>query len=199
MLDTYCNLIMRLADNGMNQVLVNSPVVEQYIRDNYPSFPLISSTTKRITDTEELISELGKDYRLVVLDYDLNNRESFLDKLKPYANRLEILVNEICYPNCQKRLEHYEQQSKMQLEYDVRSTFPCPNTLTKRAFKECMARPAFLSTEKIGAYIDRGFVNFKIGGRGKDSYLYFLVREEHREFIRRKMDSILQKVHGSKS
>ena len=205
MLDTYCNLIMRLADNGMNQVLVNSPVVEQYIRDNYPSFPLISSTTKRITDTEELISELGKDYRLVVLDYDLNNRESFLNKLKPYANRLEILVNEICYPNCQKRLEHYEQQSKMQLEYDVRSTFPCPNTLTKRAFKECMARPAFLSTEKIGAYIDRGFVNFKIGGRGmpedfvKDSYLYFLVREEHREFIRKKMDNILQKVHGSKS
>ena len=78
MLDTYCNLIMRLADNGMNQVLVNSPVVEQYIRDNYPSFPLISSTTKRITDTKELISELGKDYRLVVLDYDLNNRESCL-------------------------------------------------------------------------------------------------------------------------
>ena len=29
--DTYCNLIMRLADNGMNQALVNAPVLEEYL------------------------------------------------------------------------------------------------------------------------------------------------------------------------
>ncbi|MDE7324819.1 MAG: hypothetical protein K2N63_00830 [Lachnospiraceae bacterium] len=202
--DTYCNLIMRLADNGTNQVLVNSPVLEEYIRSKYPSFPLISSTTKRITDPSALCAELRKDYKLVVLDYDFNHKESILDKIKPFANRLEILVNEICYPGCQKRTEHYDQQSKMQLEYDVRSTFPCPNTLTQRTFAECRERPAFLSNEKIGAYIDRGFVNFKIGGRGmpvdfvKDSYLYFLVREEHREFIRKKIDRILQCVQNGK-
>lgn len=37
--DTYCNLIMRLADNGMNQVLVNAQVLEDYIRREWPGFP----------------------------------------------------------------------------------------------------------------------------------------------------------------
>ena len=60
-----------------------------------------------------------------------------------------------------------------------------------------MDRPAFISNEQIGSYIERGFCNFKIAGRGmpqdyvKESYLYFLVKEEHREFIRGKIDALL--------
>lgn len=202
--DTYCNLIMHLADNGFNQVLVNSQILEDYIRHEYPSFPLISSTTKQITDRNKLRAELFKDYYLVVLDYDLNHDQILLDELKPFADRLEILVNEVCYPNCQKRSEHYAHQSRMQLEYNVHTSFPCPNNSTPRAFSECMNRPAFISNERIGNYIDRGYVNFKIAGRGmpvdyvKNSYLYFLVRDEHREFIRKKIDTILQQVQQAK-
>lgn len=33
--DTYCNLIMKMADNGLNQVLVNTQVLEEYIRREY--------------------------------------------------------------------------------------------------------------------------------------------------------------------
>ena len=110
--DTYCNLIMRLADNGLNQVLVNSPALEKYLRENYPSFKMISSTTKRITDRDRLIEEFGKDYFLVVLDYDLNHDEEVLRQIVDSGNagRCEILVNEVCYPGCPKRKEHYEQQ-----------------------------------------------------------------------------------------
>ncbi len=92
----------------------------------------------------------------------------------------------------------------MQLEYNVHTSFPCPNNSTPRAFSECMNRPAFISNERIGNYIDRGYVNFKIAGRGmpvdyvKNSYLYFLVRDEHREFIRKKIDTILQQVQQAK-
>ena len=198
--DTYCNLIMKLADNGLNQVLVNTPVLEEYLRKEYPGFPVISSTTKRIVDAEGLKAELDKDYHLVVLDYDLNHNEAVLEEMKPYADRVEILVNEVCYPGCPKRTEHYLQQSQMQLEYDVHTAFPCPNKTTERKFSECMARPAFISNEKIGEYIDKGYVNFKIVGRGmpldfvKESYLYFLVKDEHRNFIKSKIDTVLQQM-----
>ncbi len=197
--DTYCNLIMRLADNGLNQVLVNTEVLEQYIRREYPSYPMISSTTKRIRDIAALRAEFEKDYALVVLDYDLNHDENVLAMLRPMAERVEILVNEVCYPGCAKRAEHYRQQSKMQLEYDVKGTFSCPNKSTPRTFAECMERPAFLSNEQIGEYIAQGFVNFKIAGRGMpmnyimDSYLYFLVKEEHRDFVRAKLERVLPK------
>ncbi len=196
--DTYCNLIMRLADNGMNQVLVNTPVLEEYIRREYPGYKLISSTTKRINDTGGVLSELEKDYFLVVLDYDLNHDEKTLKAIEPYAGRVELLVNEICSPGCPLRAQHYAQQSRAQLEFDVKDLFHCPNSNQQKGFEECRKRPAFISNEEIGSYIDRGFVNFKIAGRGMpqgyvyDAYLYFLVKEESRDFIRGKIDESLQ-------
>ncbi len=195
--DTYCNLIMKMADNGMNQVLVNREVLENYIRREYPNYQLISSTTKRILDRKALEEELEKDYFLVVLDYDLNHDEEVLSALQPHADRIEILVNEICYPGCKMRQEHYRNQSEAQLAYDSNPTFKCPNKATPRAFKECMKRPAFLSNEEIASYVERGYVNFKIVGRGLpiefviDSYLYFLVKEDKVDFIRRKLNSTL--------
>ncbi|MCM1026831.1 MAG: hypothetical protein NC432_10375 [Roseburia sp.] len=196
--DTYCNLIMRLGDNGLNQVLVNTPVLEDYIRREYPNYKRISSTTKRITDLGGLKAEFEKDYSLVVLDYDLNHDEAALQAIEPYAERTEILVNEVCYPGCPKRVEHYRQQSQMQLEFDVNTAFPCPNHTREQSFKKCMERPAFISNEQIGDYIDRGFVNFKIAGRGmpqdyvEESYLYFLVKDEDRDFIRGKIDGLMR-------
>ncbi len=195
--DTYCNLIMRLADNGMNQVLVNTPVLEEYIRREYPGFPMISSTTKRIVKTEDVLRELEKDYYLVVLDYDLNHNRQALERLEPYAGRVEILVNEVCTPGCPRRAEHYAQQSRAQLEFDVKDLFACPNANPNKTFAECRKRPAFISNEEIGGYIDRGFVNFKIAGRGMpqqyvlDAYLYFLVKEEQRDFIRGRIEKLL--------
>lgn len=196
--DTYCNLIMRLADNGMNQVLVNTPLFEEYIRREYPNFKLISSTTKRITGVEGVLGELEKDYYLVVLDYDLNHDEKVLKALEPQAGRIELLVNEVCYPNCPHRSEHYRQQSQMQLEFDVNTSFPCPNRSRERSFAECMKRPAFITNEEIAALAERGFVNFKIAGRGmppeyvKESYLYFLVKDDCREFIKGKIDRLFE-------
>lgn len=198
--DTYCNLIMRIADNGFNQVLVNTEVLEEYIRKTYPKYPMISSTTKRMTDREALVAELQKDYHLVVLDYDLNHNEDALTALKPYADKLEILVNEICYPGCKMRKEHYRDQSEMQLSFETRSDFQCPNKSTPRVFEECKNRPAFISNEQIGSYMERGYVNFKIVGRGlplglvKEAYLYFLPNDKDREFVRRYVDETLSNI-----
>ena len=194
--DTYCNLIMQLADNGRNQVLVNSPVLEEYIRREYPRYRLISSTTKRLTKPDQLKAELDKDFYLVVLDYDLNHNAKVLKSLEPQAGRVEILVNEICVPGCKLRTQHYLHQSRKQLEYDMSSPFVCPNRTGESGFLDCMKRPAFLDNDQIREYADRGFVNFKIVGRGmptefvKESYLYFLVKEEKRDFIRGKIDSL---------
>ena len=107
---------MQLADNGWNQVLVNSPVLEEYIRREYPGYRLISSTTKRLTRPDQLQAELDKDFYLVVLDYDLNHNAKVLKSLEPQAGRVEILVNEICVPGCKLRTQHYLHQSRKQLE-----------------------------------------------------------------------------------
>lgn len=200
--DTYCNLIMKVADNGMNQVLCNSEPLEKYLRAEYPNFKFISSTTKRIKSVDSFKAELKGDYFMVVLDYDLNHDETVLKAVEEDAGRVEILVDEICYPNCPKRSEHYRTESFQQLEFDKGKPFACPNIKVSPSFQECMKRPAFISNDEIGSYIDRGFVNFKLVGRGlpedlvKDSYLYFLVKDEGRDFISKKIDSTLASLRS---
>ena len=141
----------------------------------------------------------------MVLDYDLNRDEDVIKSLEPVAGKIEILVNEICYPGCAMREEHYREESRSQLEFDTRTDFQCPNhSKEKRTFEECMKRPAFMSTEEVEKYIQRGFVNFKIVGRGLpmhfvlDSYLYFLVKDEHRDFIRAYINSTLDEIEAAK-
>ena len=199
--DTYCNMIMDIANNGKNQVLVNTKVLEDYLMEKYPNFKYISSTTKRITTLEGMQKELENGYFMVVLDYDLNHNEEVLKALEPEAGRVEILVDEICYPNCPKRTAHYRDESLRQLTFDRGPAFDCPNRKTVPSFKESMKRPAFISNDEIGSYIDRGYVNFKLVGRGLpqemliDSYMYFLVKDEEREFIRTKLLKTLEKLN----
>ena len=65
-----------------------------------------------------------------------------------------------------------------------------------------MKRPHFISADEIGSYVDRGFVNFKIVGRGLpidmviDSYVYYLALEDDREFIKDKIKKTINKILG---
>ena len=88
--DKFCNTVMKIADNGRNEVIVNSPLLEQYIRKTYPRYKLTSSTCKRITDVTKLCEELDKDYHIVVLDYDLNNQFDLLADI-PHKEKCELL------------------------------------------------------------------------------------------------------------
>lgn len=192
--DTYCNMIMRVGNNGFNQVLVNSPILEEYIRKTYPDYKILSSTTKRILNINKLMDELNKDYFLVVLDYDLNHNKDVIEKLLPMADRIEILVNETCQAHCPNRMDHYKQIAKYQLEFDSSLKYLCTDpSPDKRTFKGCMKRPSFMSNADVDAYLEKGFNNFKIVGRGEgnafyiDSLIYYLVKPENAEFIRKYM------------
>ena len=207
--DTYCNLIMETAGNhrtssgATNQVLVNTPVPEEDLRKHYPDFKSIYHTTKRLTFVEDVRKELEKDYYLVVLDYDLNHDEKALDELKPYADRIEILADEICFPNCRKRKEHYRDESLAQLRFEKGTVFDCPNKRTRPNFEVCKKRPAFITAEEVADYAKKwGYCNFKLVGRGLpqkmviDSYIYYLVKDKYRDEMREKIEKQLAKLTG---
>ena len=58
--DRQCNLIMDIANNGLNEVLVTSPLLEDYLRNKYPNFKYLSSTTKCIVNENEIKEESNK-------------------------------------------------------------------------------------------------------------------------------------------
>ena len=55
--DPYCNFCMEAGNNGKNEVLVVSPLLEEYIRKNYSSYTINSSTCKEIRSVAALNEE----------------------------------------------------------------------------------------------------------------------------------------------
>jgi len=202
--DEFCNMVMHLADNGMNECIVMSPILEDYIRKNYPNYKLTSSTCKRITDPEKLYEEVGKDYHIVVIDYDLNNKFDVLEKI-PNKEKCEILVNACCNPNCAHRSHHYQTIGLEQIAYanHVRK-YPNAEFDSDKFTREhpdseyefscdCMRRPldeiqklsTHITPDDIWEkYVPIGFNQFKIEGRTSDifnlieHYLYYMAKPE---------------------
>lgn len=187
LLDTFCNLCLELGDNGKNEVLVNSPVLEDFIRKTYTSYGVLSSTTKCLNDMNSIQQELEKDYKLVVLDSAMNNTEELFDL--PHKDKIELIVNHYCQDNCPMRKQHYDTVGRSQLEFSEMVFPACENI--GRDFYEIMKNRSFISTEEIfGRYHDKGFVHFKLDGRGfnkykvLESFVYYLVKPEYRDKVR---------------
>lgn len=185
--DTFCNLCLELAKDKGNEVLVNSPLLENYIRENYPSFKLISSTTKCLSTIDEIAAELEKDYYLVVLDSAMNSMPEIFNL--EHRDRLEVLVNHRCEDNCPRRRAHYIHQGKSQLEF-AESSFPACQNLGKD-FYQLMYNKNFLTNDMIfGKFSEGGFHHFKLDGRGwgvrnvVESFVYYLVKPEWRDKVR---------------
>lgn len=185
--DTLCNLCLEMADNGMNEVLVNSQVLEDYIRANYPGFKLISSTTKCLDKATLIEEELKKDYFLVVMDSAMNNTEELFGLSQ--KEKIELIVNHYCADNCPKRRAHYNAVGKAQLEYSELEFPECQNI--GKEFFQIAEKKNFISTDMIfGKYKDAGFQHFKLDGRGfsphrvVESFVYYLVKPQFRDMVR---------------
>lgn len=208
--DNFCNMVMHLANNGLNEVIVMSPLLEEYIRKNYPKYKLTSSTCKRITDPDALYNEVNNDYHIVVIDYDLNNKFDVLEKI-PQKEKCEILVNACCEPACKRRSAHYRSIGLQQIAYaDHIKKYPDmpfnPDMLIREhpeilqtAECRCTERTIFdiknLSTHITPddiweKYVPMGFSQFKIEGRTLDifnlmeHYLYYMIKPERKEEAR---------------
>lgn len=192
--DPYCNFCMEVADNGMNEVMIFSPILENYIREKYPSFKLNSSTCKEIRDIDQVNEELKKDYYLVVLDYNFNNKFDELARIEDKA-RCEILVNTLCKPNCPRRGDHYKNIAKNQRIMLKNRNHPKDKQIPLEPWHceygeyNCIHTiqeySTYISPESIWEkYVPMGFNQFKIEGRTAnlfslvETYCHFLIRPE---------------------
>ncbi len=197
--DKFCNMVMSLANNGLNEAIVVSPILEDYIRKNYPNFKLTSSTCKRLDDGERLAAELEKDYSIVVVDYDLNNKFDILEKL-PHKDKCEFLVNSNCRPACPNRAQHYYNVGVQQINYaNHMRKYPdqpydpiifgdgkdqnCP-FFTRNIFDVRDLSTNIKPDDIWEKYLPMGFNQFKIEGRTAwlfnliETYVYYMAKPE---------------------
>ena len=198
--DPFCNFCLKAADNGMNEVLVFSPILEQYIRDKYPSFKIDSTTCKEIKEVDELNAELEKDYRYVVLDYNMNNKWDILEKIN-HKEKLEVLINALCIPDCKRRGDHYKNIALNQ--QIIMDNMKLPKEKQKHIIpwkceygdNNCIhtiqGYSTYVSPEMIyEKYLPMGINNFKIEGRTAslfslvETYCHYMIKPEYQGQVR---------------
>ncbi len=205
--DPFCNQILKKACNGLNEVIVMSPLLEEYIRKHYRKYKLTSSTCKEIRGIAGITEELKKDYKYVVLDYNMNNNFTLLNQIdEADRHKCELLVNACCRPGCPRRGDHYRTIGENQIsEWKARKymlpinlaklqEFPCRYSGQK--IDEIKDRPAHISPQAIfEKYLPLGYTHFKIEGRTTtdqnliETYVYYMVKPEYQEQVRTILNS----------
>lgn len=177
-----------------NGIIIYSDILLDHIKENYPDFYFVSSTTKVLTDFGEFENELNReDFRYVVPDFRLN--KSF-DKLKALSqhqkDKVEFLCNECCWFGCTDRKKCYETVSRKNLGEDCPEHYcVAPDSGQGYLFSKAMENPGFIGIDDIkNIYLPMGFSNFKIEGRGLGSamilefLLYYMTKPQYQIHVR---------------
>lgn len=177
-----------------NGIIIYSDLLLDYIKENYPDFYFVSSTTKVLTDFGEFENELNReDFCYVVPDFRLN--KSF-DKLKALSqhqkDKVEFLCNECCWFGCTDRKKCYETVSRKNLGEDCPEHYcTAPDSGQGYLFSKAMENPGFIGVDDIkNIYLPMGFSNFKIEGRGLGSamilefLLYYMTKPQYQIHVR---------------
>lgn len=206
--DKKCNELCRLFEGAKIPagVIVHSDLLLDYLKEKYPDLYLISSTTKVLTDFEDLRTELDRpDFKYVVSDFRLNKAFDKLSSLtQEQRDKVEFLCNECCDINCSSRKACYENVSRKNLATTAEEipNHKCTGKDGQGGYKfsKAMKNPAFISLLDIqNTYLPMGFSNFKIEGRGLGSalllefILYYMTKPEYELEVREEiyLDAVL--------
>ena len=204
--DSKCNALCALFEkNGSaeNGVILCSDLLLDYLRERYPGFYFVSSTTKVLTEFRQLEAELDREaFRYVVPDFRLNKAFDRLNALPAEKKRkVEFLCNECCRFDCRDRKACYENVSRKSLGEDCDDHIcTSPNAARGYRFSDAMKNPGFIGIDGIqNVYLPNGFSHFKIEGRSLGSavilefLLYYMTKPEYQLLVREEiyLDSML--------
>ena len=180
-----------------NGIILYSDILLNYIKKNYPSFYLISSTTKVLIEFEQFEEELNREeFRYIVPDFRLNKNFEQLEKLsEEQKDKVEFLCNECCSFACTDRKACYENVSHKALGDDCADHIcRSVNSGDGYVFSEAMRNPGFIGIDDIQkVYLPMGFTNFKIEGRSLGSAMileflfYYMTKPEYQLQVREKI------------
>jgi len=190
--DRMGNSLLRTFHKKGNGITIYSEELKSYIAERYPDFTFTSSTTKCLRQEAQVLQEL-ENYDIVVLDYNFNRNNDFLDRI-PHKDKCEILINPVCSPNCPQRFDHYVEISKFSLGLtdDSTRTIMCPHQ-SKKFWEVLKNNPLALSLSDVEEYAARGFQHFKIEGRTTlvtdliEILVYYMVKPEYQLEIRQRL------------
>lgn len=198
--DKKCNYLCSMfgeKNEIQNGVIIHSDLLLEYLKNKYPEFYFVSSTTKVLIDFEQLKHEMNRnDFLYVVPDFRLNKELDKLNRLsEKQKDKVEFLCNECCWFGCADRKKCYETVSRKNLGEKFKE-YRCvaPDAESGYKFSKAMTNPGFIGIDDIkNIYMPMGFSNFKIEGRSLGSalilefILYYMTKPEYQIHVRERI------------
>ncbi len=193
--DRQCNELCRLfsCSSVPSGIIIYSDLLLDYLKEKYPEFYFVSSTTKVLTKEKELIAELEReDYRYVVPDFRHNHNMELWENLQmQHKEKVELLCNECCDFACAVRKKCYESVSRKVLGLEDKHQCPSATAKDGYVFSKAMENKGFVSIMEIQKqFMPLGIQNFKIEGRSLGSayllefILYYMTKPAYQLKVR---------------
>ncbi len=195
--DAFGNELLALLNKhnptGRNGVILSEELMADHVRTRYPRLQRIASIVKVTQENGRgdpgYYRRLAAVYDRVMIHPDDNFNLELLAQLEE-RDKYEILVNEACVRNCQRRRLHYQRLSDRgsdMLDFELGKKVAevvrqndCHN-LDDLLFSTSR-RTLVLSTSELRRIHALGFRNFKIQGRGMGSNMVMLLELSRRLF-----------------
>ena len=188
---------------GGGYVMVSTPLMAEYMAENYPNLEICWSTTTDfgpdVPSQIKKINELSK-HNIVVPPYTYNNKFELMSQFA-HPENIEFLADEKCIDNCPLRRQHeincnlsnlyeWDDDNCLRREEDDTDLLE----VTHRLSKDIMEKD----------YLPRGFNHFKLEGRSNPikwllvSYCMFWIRDGYEyiieDFARRQFPDMEEKA-----
>lgn len=191
--DEYCNKILKIMNNGLNEVLVSNNIMEEYIKNNYPNYKINRSIVNTAKDYnwEEA---LKIKYNNIVLPYRHLENFDILNSIdKKYRNRIEILCNDRCPRDCNRYCTHHMEFEKITLNIEDEDTITeCTNEKIKNNILGIDFSSQITYKDIINKYLPLGYTEFKLAGRTNYvdivcSVIDYFIKPDYKCFIIRQL------------
>ncbi len=144
----------------------------RHIRETHPTIKLIASLNKCMCDLRKDSSRETEYYRQLFTQFDevVVRCEYVLDdvsihQLDDVKDRVEIIVNRFCVPNCQHCYEHISAVEQWNDERQRGVCQQCFYLKTAGDINRRLNESLFISDKRINELVDSGFYKMKLAGR----------------------------------
>ncbi|WP_350453917.1 hypothetical protein [Slackia heliotrinireducens] len=171
--DPYCNMILDVAERHGAEAIVVENKLARHIRKTHPGIRLIGSLDKPIIDLSPgYDDETGyylrnlELYDEVVVRCEYAIDPELIGQLpEDCRDRVEVIVNQICIPNCPDCRKHIGAIEEWNHEGCHGQCQVCFHADVASDLKRRLKANVFISTRRINQLVEMGVYKMKIGGR----------------------------------
>lgn len=156
-----------LYEMGIDTMTVALPSLMELVKTSKYPIKIKASTVCHITNADKALSykKLGVDR--IVVDESANRDFGALKSIRNmFGDKVELIVNVICYKNCIYRMFHHNQMSHDISSNEKSVTYYSHRCMMKRCEKPSnLLRMNFIRPEDLQHYVGIGIRYFKLQGR----------------------------------